>query len=449
MPPKAPLSAYGADVIYPPGMQPHADIGNRLVANFTPKDAANLRAASEMTRYKKTYNDGAVGDVLQSNGRAGQYHLLDSIVPNKLVVSGPSGEQVAKDYLDKARGLSPGGKYTAEEKAAGEARAQKALKDLEDATAVKYRREGMKNGEPNQAKHDAFMAAHKDLLRAVPDVAKRFSTLAQANQRVADLAASRKAMLDEAQAGAFGKMMGDKDPVKGLAQILEQSDRVAQVKRLADRVNAEAARLGGSDDAKLGLRKAFADLIESKFLSNTEAGTTGQSQIKNDQFQTFIKRNKVAMAQVFSPEEIKNFEASPEALKLRNRSVTGLKLPEGSDTTQKLFPLLKKALDEHDSSSPTLEAAKAVAVGIFTGHPGPGISAAAGILGGKFLARLRDAGIRKSGDLVKKALLDPELMKTLMERVPIKPDTGSVVTLSHRLSKVALISGLNDASQSR
>jgi len=55
---------------------------------------------------------------------------------------------------------------------------------------------------------------------------------------------------------------------------------------------------------------------------------------------------------------------------------------------------------------------------------------------------MRENGIHTVEDLVRDAMLDPELAKTLMMKAPKKVDTGSELTLANKLRQMAAIAAV-------
>jgi hypothetical protein len=51
---------------------------------------------------------------------------------------------------------------------------------------------------------------------------------------------------------------------------------------------------------------------------------------------------------------------------------------------------------------------------------------------------LRDAGIKRVDELLRDAMLNPELARALLEKVPAKPDTGGAARIIWALRKAAL-----------
>ena len=121
-----------------------------------------------------------------------------------------------------------------------------------------------------------------------------------------------------------------------------------------------------------------------------------------------------------------------------NRSISAVKLPNQSNTAQDLAALAK--------SQPSilkrllLQGAGAIggaAAGAATAT-GATLPAMAGWLGVKTLAAFRDAGMKRVDDVLREAMLNPELAKALLDKVPTKPDAGTADRLAAVLRKSAL-----------
>jgi hypothetical protein len=160
-----------------------------------------------------------------------------------------------------------------------------------------------------------------------------------------------------------------------------------------------------------------------KFISNTEAATTEQGLVKSDQFQTFVKNNGPVLSQIFDESEVNSLRAIASDLQRANRSITAVKLPGGSNTAQdtaaRQLSLLSKLV--HHGRDAVAGAALGLGTGVGTGaalgfgSAGP-IGALIGTLGGATVAAMRDAGMKHVDDLIRDAMLDPELARRLLTK---------------------------------
>lgn len=295
------------------------------------------------------------------------------------------------------------------------------------------------DGTLDPKKFEAWQKSHSGALRALPDVHASFMTAAKASDRLASVAAQRKDVLDAYQKSAAGKLLKVEDPadvVKSVGSLFGRNDSVQQMRAIAK----EAAK---NPDAMMGLRKAIVEHMESKLISNTEAATSGRNLIKSDAFQTFLGKNFTALRQVFSDEELNVMRSIAQDLKRANRSIASSKLPGQSNTAQDMA-----AIQAHDMKSSLLSKFIAHAAGTGAGFlSGMPFGTAIGFVGGHVLSGMREAGIRNVQDLVRDAMLNPDLAKALMMKAPKRIDTGSELTLATKLRNLTMFSALNSQQQ--
>lgn len=318
---------------------------------------------------------------------------------------------------------------------------------LEDYAAAKLKSMPGHNpdGTLNPAVVDRFTHTHASAIGEVPGLKDKFSSTAEAQRTVDRVAVARKQARDGYMAGAIGKVMNaaPEDVVGHIGAIFGSKDSAAQMGRLA-----AAAASDKTGAATAGLRKAIAEHINSKFISNTEAGASGSNLVKSDPFQTFMRQKSSTLAKVFSPEEIEGMNRMASALHSINRSVTAVKLPGGPGTAQDLTAVGK---NERAKPEPLF---RQVAEGAVGGHvigsaAGPvaaiagGAAGAGAAIGKHVLGGMREAGYRKADELVVDALRDPEKMKALLAKVPMRSDRGSDMSLKQQLRRLSVFSSAN------
>jgi hypothetical protein len=101
-------------------------------------------------------------------------------------------------------------------------------------------------------------------------------------------------------------------------------------------------------------------------------------------------------------------QAIAQDLQRSNRSTVAVKLPGQSNTAQDQDALrssIMSGLVRHG-----LHIASGIGLGVPTGFLG----SAAGAVGGILLSAMRESGMRKLDDLIKEAMLDPELARRLL-----------------------------------
>lgn len=398
----------------------------------TPLDdaaAERLRAASAATRERaQTYDRGPAGEALKTTGFAGDYKALPGAVPAKFFTAGPTGADRVGAYMAAVRDPA------------------QAAADLGAAAAASLRQAAIRpDGTLDPRKFDTWLRQHRPALDAVPGVRDQFATAARASQAIEVAAAARRQALEAAQAGAVGRLIGVTDPqdvVKTVGAIFGRQNGVQEMRDLAARARA-------TPEGIAGLRRAVAEHINTKLMTNAEAAASGTNLISANAFQNFVKQNRDTLRQVFTPQEVEMMGRIAEDITRANRSVTAIKLPGGSNTPQDLAAkaarerpnsLLAQLLRLKDAAGPVGGAA----AGFFTlGAPGIPLGAAAG-----WVNAARQAGLEKVDDLVKQALLDPALARTLLKEAPVKMDRGPWLELSRQLGRLGVF-GVEGAASER
>lgn len=387
--------------------------------------AGRLKAATAATAERKqTYGAKPVSQILQRPGNTQPFTMPSAGVTSSIWKAGNSGADTVRSAL-KASGNS--------------AEAVDSVRNM----AAQSLRDRAENGVITPKALDAWKKQHGPALTALeeasPGTMAKFETAAKAGEHLAQVAADRKAALDSYQKSAAGKLLKVEDPedvVKTVGSIFNRSDAVAQMKALAKSAS-------GDPEAMAGLRKAIVEHMENRLISNTEAGTSGRNLIKADAFQTFLGKNFTALRQVFSDGELNSMRAIAQDLKRANRSIAGSKLPGGSNTAQDTAAMAAHSMKE---SLLTKIVTNAVGGGAGFMTTGP-MGAIGGFIGSRVLGSMREAGIDTIEELIRDAMLNPDLAKALLMKAPKKVDTGSELTLAARLSNLAAFSAVQSQKQ--
>ena len=377
-----------------------------------PSAAARLKAASTATRERAaTFDSGATGNVLRPGARQGEYRTPDSLVPSKIFHPGANGGESVRSYVN----------------AVG---ADQAVPAIADYAAFSLRRAAARpDGTIDTAKALAWAKQHDAALSELPSaVRSRLANPGRADEAVTAAVAARKQRMDTFDHSELAKVMGNdnSDVVRQVGSIFGSRDGVAKMQQLAT-----AAKTNPAADA--GLRRAVIEHIRSQFLSNAEAGTTGASTIKADAFQTFMRTKTDILAEVFKPEEIGALRAVATDLQRANRTINATKLAGGSNTAQDTVH--RAAQDGTILNKIAVEAAFAVGGHAATQSIGGGV---AGWVGARVVASLRDAGILKVDDLIKEAMLNPDLARALLQKVPKPSDKGALDRIARAAKQIAV-----------
>lgn len=389
--------------------------GNTRIPEGTPTfdeaGAGRLAEATAATKQRaRTYGVPPVAAAIQKSGASDIYRYPEATVPGRFFNNKPTGYSDMQSLY----------------RAVGQDQATPLIQDYA-AWSLRKAAFNENDGILNPNKFATWRRAHAESLRALPqDVQDQFSNAANASQAVSDATRLREQALKVAQEGAIGRITNAKTPEETTAiigSILNGKTAVSDMRELAQKVQKD-------DFAKQGFRQAVADHIAQKYISNTEAGTSGESLIKADEFQTFVRQKRPALEAVFTPAEIRNMQSIADDIQRAKRSENAVKLPGGSNTTQDIHGIAKNSLQTSPAARRFIDVVGS-GIGSFFGPVG----ALMGGFGTDIVQGLRESGINRVDQLVTKAMLHPEIYRALQQRVPLKPNTGSALTLAKALRR--------------
>lgn len=389
--------------------------GEDLQPNFDQAALDRLSAARAATKSRvETFDNKTLAPIRARPGKTSPYNMGASAVPERIFFPG----QKSADAINTYRA------------AVGDAHA---LPILEQYAVDRLRRTALRDdGTLDPGKIAQFRRAHADALRSFPALDAKFADAAKASDALAETATAAKASVDAAQQGAIGKILGLSDPAdvtRTIGRIFARQDAIKEMSGLRRAIT-------GNRDAEEGLRKAVVDHILDRFVSNTEAATSGLGTVKSDQFQTFVAQNKGALnAAGFTNADLDLMDNVAADLQRANRSIAAVKLPGGSNTTQDI--LASKANDAPATMIMKIVAATALGGGAGSVVGGPVIGTAAGIATG-VLGVLRQQGVAKIDDLVRQAMLDPQLARMLMMKVKPEQVKAAAVSIGQRFRRSSL-----------
>lgn len=379
---------------------PHIDAAQpKKPQPFNADAAQQLAQAKDSTRaLHQTYDEGAIGRILQSSGFKGNYRLPDGSVAGNIFSPGPNGAANVQQFRA----------------AVGDPAAHTVLRD---AVATQMQRDVLtSDGVVDPGKLAAFSKKYESALGEFPDLQTQMTNASNASQLMADASAARQSAVAAYQKGIAGHFLGLSNPddvTRTIGGMFNSKNSVGQISALVN-----AAR--PYPNATLGIRQAVVDYMTKKFISNTEAATSGENLISANAFQTFLKNNQGPLARVFKPDELQSINAVAQDLARSKRSETALQLPARSNTAQDM------AAARAGQVSPGAAVSRRVGmdtlaglVGYMTSGPGGGVVAfAARDAAGNLINTLRNAGIQRSDDLVREMLLNPQFAKEMLKKYP-------------------------------
>jgi hypothetical protein len=393
------------------GRFPDAPGNPRLSADDANFDAAaleRLNTAREATKARvETFDNKTLGPLRRRPATTSPYDVPNPAVPDRVFVTGPRGFSTVETYRQ----------------AVGD---PAALEAISDYAVDRLRTTALRpDGTLDPIKVRSFRKRYADALRAFPELDAKFANAEVASETLAAVAKKQKQVLTEAQSGVLGKLMGVDDPQdvkRTIGGIFGTQDSAQKMLRLRNAIS-------GSDDAKVGLRKAVADYMSDRFIGNTEAGTSGVGTMKSDGFQSFVRNNKPALRNAgFSDDEISIFQRVADDLQRANRSIASVKNPGGSNTAQDMLKATQA-----DSGSTVL--AKVIAnlgvpsVGATGGFVAGGpVGAVVGGIGAGVIAELRRQGLEKIDDILADALLHPARARILLKKATTPKEGEAIVS---------------------
>lgn len=415
---KIPNGGGSANLAGDPGVQGDARIP------VDPAAGARLKQASDATKQRvMTYDEGVAGELNRPGARYGEYRLPDSQVPGKVFRPGPTGGESLRSYI------GAGG----------------SVDEVKDYAAQSLRQFAKRNdGRLDPSKVRQWVQKHEAALAELPDdVRKSFDSVADAEETVAVMLETQARRTKEFERSALAPFMKSNDP----GDVTRTVAGIFGGKTAAKDMENLVIEIGSDKEALNSLRRSIVEHIDSKLLSNAEAGTSGVRQIKADQLQTFIRTNRSALSKVFNPEELTSMEAVAKDLQRSNRSVSSSKTPGQSNTAQ------DQIARRNSTSMPSLlsrarNEGTAIGAGAMTGG---WVGAMAGYLGSRVANSLREAGLTTADELVEAALLDPKLAEVLMRAAPdrVALDTRKdLVTALGNFTRASIVGSNVDQAES-
>jgi hypothetical protein len=373
-----------------------------------PQAGARYDAATKATRERiGTFNKGYAGQILRKEGDRDTFRMGPGSVTKNAFMPGATGGERIK-ALVKA-----GAKHS----------------DIAEAAALslsKHIKDGVLDPKGFQRWRQQYGAAVKELPQ---DVRARFASASLASETLNRVAALRKSKLDAFNKSVLGKLakVDPADLPKEIAGVLNGRDAVAKMRTLS-----QAAK--GSPAARDGLKRAVAEYIEARFISNKEVAASGENGIRAEAFASFVKDKAPALRQVFSGEDLVRMQAIADDIKRAERSLQAIKIPGNSNSPQDIRTVLDKHVEKAGKNSLfsqiVVAAGGGALIGDFTG-------AAVGAVGAgtkHVLGSLRAAGMQKVDDLVLEMMLDPQLAKAALVKAPIS-SKGAQKLLSQTLAR--------------
>lgn len=386
---------------------------------------AQARAASR--EINQTYRTGPVGDILQRGTYGNKYNMERSLVPAKVWNAGKTQAEDSRAFFNAAQ---------------SDPDALNAYKDYAFSDMIRSATDP-KTGDLNAGLLKKWQVQHGPALaeadKSMPGFSDQFKDTASAKTALDDHIQQSKAQINaytkqadaalkdqlqqsnEAKNAAANSALGafnkDKKTNVAISSALKKPDQFKEMVDIASR--------DPSGNATAGLREGVLNDLISKAQSNTESGTSGVNTLKKDAFLNWIKNNAdmVEKSGLFSPEEVGNIRAIGDDLSRINRSISGSKLPGGSNTAQDTIAssaVNGKTSIFHELMNEGMNLGAAGAgwkAAQSLGFSGP-MGGAIGWLGAKTLSALKSRALATKQDVIRRMVYDPEFANEMLKQLP-------------------------------
>lgn len=252
-------------------------------------------------------------------------------------------------------------------------------------------------------------------------------------EAVGAAAQARAEALSKYDRGVLGQLKGvnaEGDILNTMRGVLNAKDGAAKMQMIA----SEAAKVPGASDA---LKKAVTEVIKRDFSSTTEAGVSGQMELRRAGLKSFMDTKTDALkAAGLSDQQIGLLRAVTEDGLQANRTVSAIKSKGGSDTLANQAMAAKLAQSGKGSmmSHIAVDAALAGAGHVVGGLPGLVIGK---YIGDKVMGAMRESGMNRVRQLRSEAVLNPDLGLALMKELPRQPNRDTAALLGLRLRQMS------------
>jgi hypothetical protein len=200
---------------------------------------------------------------------------------------------------------------------------------MADHIANDLRASAAKDGTLNVPAYKRWLATNQPALSRRPDLLAKFDNAASAQDELAQAQATRTAAVKDFENGA-AKFWLRTDPQTAVTNALSKRAGNNPVQNIRDLMGMAK----GDDAAQAGIKQALRDWLVAKGVSGKEAGQTGTNWFRTQAMQDLIATNRPALAQAFSPQEMRTLDMLADSLKQADRSISGSKPPIGPGTAR-------------------------------------------------------------------------------------------------------------------
>lgn len=289
-------------------------------------------------------------------------------------------------------------------------------------------KETVRDGVVDPKALERWRAKNADALKALPELDAKVKDTARLADDLAVQAKSKIKTLDDEQKSSVGPFLerSTGQPIGNDPKAVDQAvGSMLTGKNAVDKLKALRRAIGGDPEATEGLKKAVVDHITNKFVKVTQGPAGEVKTLDAEPLLNFVRTNEDALiAAGISRAQINGMKA------LATEAAQSSALLRSAVATRKpgtLGDITKKVLTGQPQSMLNRITLRQALVkgGLF----GTSLMSGVGhiqLVGDFILTALRNSGMEQVDDLVARAMLDPDLARTLVQKVT--PKNEKIVT---------------------
>ena len=382
----------------------YGDLAAAQTPKATPKLEPNVDeafperyvAARQATAERKgDFGSGPVGAVLQSGPRKGSFAIEPAAVPRQFLTGNSVEPARVRQYIEAVGGAS------------------QAVANMRDALVADLREPAkgivQPDGQIKSPAFDRWMQRKGRTIDLFPGLRDELGTVRQAQQLLDDATAAHVGAVRDFQNGVARNFLNGDEPVIAIRKAFSSGNPTETFTSLARLVR-------GNADAEAGLRRGVVDYIMERMSTTTPAGPGSVDFLKADTFRRWIRQNREPLRVLFGGQGAQNLDMVAADLR---RQAQRASATTGSDTAQNITAGRKTGL------TPVQHGVGITALTLIGEHIGEAIHGGTigGMAGavalpvlGHIIHSMRQSGINTINDLVREAMLHPDLARVLMQK---------------------------------
>lgn len=335
-------------------------------------------------------NQGQIAEIMRP-AQGGGYAVESSKVPRQFLTGNNVEPSRVKNYLDTVgtpEGVS--------------AMRDALVSDLREKNIIQP------DGTINPDSYNTWLQRRGRTVDLFPGLRDQLSNVTRAQETLDAATARHLGAVKDFQNGVAKNFLNGDEPIVAVRKAFGSGNPTDTFQKLADTVK-------GNPDAEAGLRRGVVDYILEKHSSTAPSGTSDVDFLKADSFRRWLRQNKEPLKVLFGGQGSQNLDMVGADLRrqAQRANATG-----GSDTQANRIATGKLGLAGQATHGIGITALTLIGERLGEVAGGHGIIGAVGLpVLGAGVHAMRQAGIRTVNDLVREAMLHPELARTLIQQV--------------------------------